>query len=313
MVGGLLAYLWRHWGDLSAGINLSAEQLAILSILVAATWILNSLPMLIFARLMNKSLGFWENLTVLLASGLVNYLPMRLGTVIRMRFFKVRHAIDYSTFIGIAVVRSMLLLTLSGVFGCLALAGLSMTGMHVPVILVIALATAATFPLIFVFMAHKNLHCQQKNLKSIFKKLSYGYLALRGNSKHFWALVLITTIQFAVVSARLSIAFQAFGIGVSTWALFLLGPTATLLTFISITPGNLGLREWVIGSISGIAELGFKDGVFAGTLDRTVAMALSFLVGPICLYYTLRSTRRPNGSELGRREGPFIPIRKHDK
>lgn len=307
VIAGLVAYLWAHRGDIEAGMSISAGQLGLLVVLILLTWVLNSLPMLVFVRLMHKRVGFWENLAVSVAGGLANYLPMRIGTVIRMRFFKKAHHLDYSAFIGIMGVRTLLLLALTGMLGCAGAAGLSLAGEAVPIFVNFAFAGMATLPLLAMFIPLQVSNNSDKFWWRLFRKLAAGHSVLRANPAAFWLLVLIILAQFAVLGVRLFIAFQVFGLDVSLWALLLLGPVATLVTFVSITPGNLGVREWIIAGLTGITGLNFQSGVFAGTLDRSVSMALTFIVGPICLYYTLRKTHEDDARVVAYKENGGIP------
>lgn len=290
VIAGLVVYLWRNWEDVEGGMSLSVGQLCLLVALILLTWVLNSLPMLIFVRLMHGGVGFWENLFVSVAGGLGNYLPMRIGTVVRMRFFRKVHGLDYIAFVGIMGVRVLLLLALSGILGCVGLVGLIAGGEDVPLTVLLVFALMAIVPLLAMHIPIKPSDDNQTRWGRLLCQLAAGHSVLRTNPWVFGLLIMILLAQFAVLSLRLLISFQVFGYDLPMSALLLLGPVTTLLTFLSLTPGNLGLREWIIGGLAVITGIDFKNGVFAGTLDRSLLMALSFLIGPFCLYYTLRKT-----------------------
>lgn len=310
IVVSLLVYLWGHREDIEAGMRISAGQLSLLVALILLTWVLNSLPMLVFVRLMHKRVGFWENLAVLMAGGLANYLPMRIGTVIRMRFFKKAHQLDYSTFIGIMGVRTLLLLALTGLLGCAGLVGLGLTGKTMALPVMLAFAVMGLLPLLALFVPLSASVRSDTYRGRQFQRLAAAHGVLRANPAALWLLLSIMLAQFAVLSLRLLIAFQVFGLEVSVWALLLLGPVATLVTFASITPGSLGVREWIIGALAGMTGLDFQNGVFAGTLDRSVAMLLTFIVGPICLYYTLRKIQQEGAVDADPQEDATLSPRK---
>lgn len=291
VIAGLLLYLWEHRNDIEAGFAVSAGQIAQLVVLILLTWVLSSLPMLIVTRLMGKRVGFWENLAVTLAGALANYLPLRIGTMIRMHFFKKAHGLDYSAFIGIMGVRTLLMLALTGLLGCIGLMGLSASGEALPVPVLVSFAVMGIFPLVLMSVPLQRFGDRDTRLGRISRQLSAGHTMLRANPAALGILMAIMAAQFLVLAIRFHIAFEVFGLAISPWALLLLGPVTTLVTFISITPGNLGVREWIIGGLADIAGQEFQLGVFAGTLDRAVLMVLTFLIGPICLYYTMRKSR----------------------
>jgi glycosyltransferase 2 family protein len=290
IIVGLVAYLWTHRGDIEAGMSISAGQLGLLVTLILVTWVLNSLPMLVFLRLMRKRVGFWENLSVSVAGGLANYLPMRIGTVIRMRYFKKAHDVDYSAFVGIMVVRTTLLLALTGVLGFCGLVGLGIAGESAPLAVWLGFAAMAVMSILVLLLPLPVPRTKTTFWRRVFGQLAVGQRALRENRLSFWLLVVILIGQFVVLSGRLFIAFQVFGLDVSVSVLLLLGPATTLITFLSITPGSLGVREWIIGALAAVTGLDFQSGLFAGTLDRSILLVLTFLIGPFCLYYTLRKT-----------------------
>lgn len=300
---GLIAYLWEHRGDIGAGMSLSLGQLSLLITLILMTWVLNSLPMLVFARLMQLRLGFWDNLAVLVASTLGNYLPMRVGTVIRMRFFKKVHDLDYTAFVGIMGLRILLLVFFAGALGCVGLAGLSAAGHDVSVPVALVFAGMAILGLLALLVPLPGFTGDGRLWGRMLRQLANCHSLLRTNPGAFALLILITFAQFTILGLRLYVSFQVFGLEVSIWVLLLMGPITTLITFINITPGNLGVREWIIGGLAGITGLNFQNGVFAGTLDRSVLMVLTFVIGPICLYYTLRKTNDVSANEASRRGG----------
>lgn len=287
---GLGYYLWLHRSDINEGLSLSAWDLFLLTTLVLTTWVLNSLPMLVFSRLMGLRLGFWENLSVLIASMLANYLPMRVGTLIRMRFFKLAHDLDYMSFVGIMILRMLLLLVLSGLLGIIGLTGLAYAGQDITPLPALAFLSLLVLGLVGLLVPIPEFAEQDSMIKRLLGKLAACHAILRTTPRAIWLLALISFAQFIVLALRLYISFEIFGITVSSWLLLLIGPLATLITFINLTPGNLGIREWVIGVLAGVTGLNIQNGIFAGTLDRAVLMVLTFTIGPACLYYTLRRT-----------------------
>jgi uncharacterized membrane protein YbhN (UPF0104 family) len=290
VIVGLLAYLWTHRGDLTAAMRVSAGQFGMLVALILLTWVLNSLPMLVFLRLMQRRVGFWENLSVSIAGGLANYLPMRIGTLIRMRYFKQAHDVDYAAFVGIMAVRTTLLLALTGVMGILGLTGLAVAGESIPLSVWLGFAAMAVLAMLALLLPFPVPRTEATHWQRFVQQLAAGHRALRQNRAALGLQTLILIAQFVVLSGRLFVAFQAFGLDVSAWGLLLLGPAATLVAFLSITPGSLGVREWAIGGLAAVTGLDFQNGVFAGTLDRSILLALTFLVGPFCLHHTLRNS-----------------------
>ena len=59
----------------------------------------------------------------------------------------------------------------------------------------------------------------------------------------------------------------------------LLAPLAALANFAALTPGALGLREAVMGYAMHAVGESFSSGIYLGTMDRAVLLALVTLTG----------------------------------
>ena len=106
-----------------------------------------------------------------------------------------------------------------------------------------------------------------------------------------WVIGLVFA-QYVFVSIRLFISFDAIGVQLPIWAYVMLVPTTSLISFLSLTPGNLGLREWVIGTISAAIGIDFRKGIFAGTIDRAILMGCTFLFGSLALVIVWLNIRK---------------------
>lgn len=292
VVVGLVAYVWARRGDLQAALRITPLDLALLAGLIVLTWVLSSLPMLVFARLLRFRIGFWENLAALIASNLANYLPLRAGTVIKMRFFKHVHGMDYTAFVGVTGLKLVVLVAFTGVAG---VAGILLTSLGrgpVPWAVVMLCAAMAVAGVMLLVVPLPRAVASSGAFGRALARLAAVHAVLRSRPAAFWALTLLTLAQFVVLAARLAVSFRIVGVEVPIGALLLVGPFTTLISFVNLTPGNLGVREWVIGGLSELTDVGFQTGVFSGTLDRSLLMAMTFLVGPVCLFVVMRRTAR---------------------
>src|SRR6056297_705506 len=105
VVTWLSYYLVVHWEIFRASFDASTSQVGAIAACVVITWVLNSLQVLSLLRLEGVKVTFWENFLVQCATQLGNYVPMRLGTILRFRYFKRIHRLEYTRFGGIAALR----------------------------------------------------------------------------------------------------------------------------------------------------------------------------------------------------------------
>ena len=99
-------------------------------------------------------------------------------------------------------------------------------------------------------------------------------------------------LQFVILGLRLRLSFAAVNVELTATVLLVLAPTITLISFLSLTPGNLGLREWAVGAITLALGLDFNSGIFAATVDRAVLLVSTFVLGPGPLAYVWHRTIR---------------------
>ena len=89
-------------------------------------------------------------------------------------------------------------------------------------------------------------------------------------------------LQFGILmasSAGLAIAFDmgASDVGFSACVIF---TAASMLTrLFSITPGAIGIREFLIGGLAYLTGFELRDAVIASTATRTVEVAIVFTLG----------------------------------
>jgi uncharacterized membrane protein YbhN (UPF0104 family) len=297
LVAWLAYYLYTNWDLFSASADASRYQLAALTVCVLATWVINSLQVLLLLRMEQVRVGFWENLLVQTATLLGNYVPMRIGTILRFRYFKKVHGLEYTRLGGIAGLRLMLLVSCAGLLGLFGLPGLMMSGGHQvnlllwPLFIGMLCVPAATY-----LFAVRRLRLPGGRAGKLLGRFLSGFVSIRQQPRIAAFVLILLLCQFVLLSVRLHISFEVMGIPLSPWALLLLAPTATLMAFLTLTPGNLGLREWIIGVISVAAGYQFDGAVFAGVVDRAVLMGVTLVFGAVGLSYLLLRLGRSSDS-----------------
>lgn len=288
IVAWLAYYLATHWELFRASLDASPGQLGALAVCVLITWVLNSLQILLLLRLEGIRAGFWENILVQCGTQLGNYLPMRIGTVLRFRYFKKMHGLEYTRFGGIAVLRLVILVIASGLLGIIGLIGFNLVkGESVNGLLWILFPGMVIFPLISWYILVRHLHIPGGRAGEFLVRFLSGFASIRAQPRVAGFVLILLLGQFAMLAVRLYISFDVLQVSLSPWVLIMLAPMATLFAFLTITPGNLGLREWIIGVLSVAAGYQFEGAVFAGVVDRAVLMGCTFFFGVFGLTFLL--------------------------
>jgi hypothetical protein len=303
LVAWLVWYLYTNWDLFSASADASRYQLVALVLCVLATWVVNSLQVLLLLRMERVRVGFWENLLVQTATLLGNYVPMRIGTILRFRYFSRVHGLEYTRLGGIAGLRLLILVTSSGLLGTLGLLGFSLlAGRPVHGALWILFPAMLIVPMAGWLLAVRHLRLPGGRAGELLGRFLSGFVSIRRQPRIAGLVFGLLLCQFVLLSVRLHISFDVLQVQLSPWVLLMLAPTATLFAFLTLTPGNLGLREWIIGVLSLAAGYPFEGAVFAGVVDRAVLMGCTFVFGALGLGYLL--VRLSRADAVAARERP---------
>jgi uncharacterized membrane protein YbhN (UPF0104 family) len=279
----LLAYiLWfllDHRAIFSERFSGTLWHAALLALGVGATWVINSLQTLLPLRELGVRVGFWENLLLTIAVVFGNYLPMRAGSLMRMEYIRSVHGLGYLRYGGLLGARSLMLLWVAGGLGLAGALGMALAGrqVHGEVFLIFG-SVLATGVLPFILPLHHMLP-RSEMARRLASQLTESLELIRQNRRMTRLYLGLVALQLAILTARLAVAFDVIERHPPLWAYCFLSPMATILSFINITPGNLGLREWTVGLLSASVGMDYAEGIFAASVDRAVLMFMTFSIG----------------------------------
>lgn len=299
VVGGLVYYFWKHWDVFSATLDASWHHIFGLAMFILITWMLNSCQILLILSKVGVKIGFWENLLLFITTALGNYLPMRVGTILRIRYLNKVHGMHYVKFTGIVSARTFIFLASTGMLGCIGMIGLKLSGGELnPPLLIVFVSMLFITLLVYLIPAPKMDKSSHFLLKA-WSDFIIGFEALQSSPTLFWQNIGLVCLQYLMLAIRLFITFDAIQVDLSPWVFLILAPMTTLISFLSLTPGNLGLREWAIGIMSLALGVDFQSGIFAGTLDRAILMAVTFIFGSGSLAYVWYRIRNVTSKSKG--------------
>jgi uncharacterized membrane protein YbhN (UPF0104 family) len=221
-----------------------------------------------------------------------NYLPMRFGSVLRVQYLKKVHGVQYVKSVGIVSIRFLILLSLSSLI-IFVEAAYTIDEKSLPVwttLLVIFLISVTAIGLLFIPTL------KTKTSDNFFSRTLTTFIdtiaTLKSYPGLFGQLAGLALVKLLLLAVRLNIVFKSIGVDFPFWTLLMLASASSLIAFLSITPGNLGLREWFIGALVLALGTDFSSGIFAATLDRGILLFCTFALCPIPLAYVwIRVTR----------------------
>lgn len=195
--------------------------------------------------------GFKKMFSLVCASGLLNYLPLRPGLLGRTAYLKMRHKLPIKQSITIVI-------TMVGL-SALVLGGATVIIRYVPDELMAGISAISTFVgLIVIPLAARGI--------------------LRRKLKHAWAWIPLRLMDLAVTTLRMWVAFRVVGYEIGWIESVLVAAGGTIVALAGITPNGLGLREW---AVAGLASAVTSVALAAALVDRaieTVVVAVSGLL-----------------------------------
>jgi len=281
IVISLLWYLSRHWGELKFLIRLSAAELIIIYLISFLATLNSAYIIQRLLKTLKVRTSFWDMVLLQNAVYLLNYVPMKFGTVFRANYLKRHYGLRYAHF-GTFFVYLTLLMTAaaSGVGLVILVAVYGVAGYERKVL-------AAVFLGLLVFsVLSASIPLPIPKGSSKLSIIVRDFLIGRQQVTHDkYTLFVCTTLllgNFIVSSVRLGIIYNSMGQNVHPAGYLVLGALGFATMFVSLTPGSLGIRELVLGSGAVVLGIPLEVGVLAAMVDRAIALSWVFVVGSAC-------------------------------
>lgn len=277
----LLWYLARHWEELKQLLKLSPKQL----FMMYGLWFLVSLGSALVVRCLLKALktetGFWDMVWLNNAALLLNYAPMKFGTLFRANYLKRHYGLAYAHFVAFFLYITFLMTATAAVIGLAVLVTIyGLTGYENKIlagIFVIAIVGSLLFLLIPMPVPTGQgwLSTNLRNFLSSRKQIS-------NERKTVFIVALLLTVNFLLEALRIGIVYYSMGKSIHPGGYFILGALGYVVLFVGLTPGALGVREAVLGFGAVVLGVPLEVGILAAMIDRAVTVSYAFVAGGGC-------------------------------
>ncbi len=285
----LIWYLSTHWGELKPLLDLTAGKLAVVYGVSLAGTLIAGMTNKLLLRALGAKTKFWDMVFLQNAVYLLNYVPMKFGTLFRANYLKRHYNLSYARF-GSFFMYLTLIMTfttpLIGVVILLTVYGVDSWEAH---ILLTDFVVSFVMSIVLLFVPVP-LPKGQNRISGILRGFLEGRNSIIQNKKTLLYCALLMNINFVLSSVRLGIIYSTLGQDVHPAGFLILGAAGYLLMFVSITPGSIGIREVVLGATAVVLGVPFKIGIPAALLDRAVAVSYSFVIGGVCAIWLWRKS-----------------------
>ena len=282
MVGiGCMAFLAHHlWNwreELGRAFELSATTLAILALLVFAAHAQRAFEFNYMLRRLSVVEGYFDSFLLTAVALLLNYFPFSAGSAARAVALQQKHDLPYASYLSALIISALVNAQVSatlGFLGCLAV--LPPGGPHAS--LVALFGAAAVGGALVMCAPTSHVPRGEGFVAKQVRRLVEGLRLIRGRGG-ILVLMLTSAAKLLFNTLRLWLCFRALGLDLPLAHAALLGSAAVMISLVNLVPGNLGLRELLVGALAGAMGFSPALGMAAATLDRAVVISYTFVVG----------------------------------
>jgi uncharacterized membrane protein YbhN (UPF0104 family) len=278
IIGLLLWYLAQHWDSLEGLVNLKLSTIIYLFVAMTVGVVVGSYTIQHLMVPFGIRPGFGEMFHLHNATILLNYMPMKFGTLFRANYLKRHYGLIYAHFTVLFIHLLILMTTAAAVVGLIVLLTVYGVNRYETFLLAIIFLAVLIFSVALVFIPLPAVKGTNK-LTVTLHNLAQGRKMLTENKFDLCINMLLATGCFLSSSVQLAIIYHSMGQNVHPAGYLVLGAVAYVTMFLGITPGSLGLRELALALGAVALGIDFSVGSLAAVIDRAVFLVWSFTIG----------------------------------
>ncbi len=293
----------KNWDIFVGLVELSPAYIVYMSGLILAFQLLSGVKIKILTSIFGLDLKTREWFGLAQANSLLNYLPVRGGSALSAFYLKGFHNFPITEYLAVLTAGFAVTTAVFSTAGCFAAILVSLIfGVFPLYTLTVYVLLIVSIFLLFVFV---RLVAKRVRNRHLVRFLS-GWEKIREGGRRLAALVVLDFAMISMDAVRIKLSYGRFGADLNYFMGLTMVPVSNLASVVSLIPGGLVAREFVMGLISGEMGMGFDVGVFASSLDRVVLFFWILLLGSVSLvslhrYRTRYRTRYRANS--GKRRG----------
>ncbi|HEV8547954.1 MAG TPA: lysylphosphatidylglycerol synthase transmembrane domain-containing protein [Polyangiaceae bacterium] len=289
-VGFLGHHLWAWHDELVHALNLGPGILGAALLMMLGAHVQRAFEFNYMLRRLSVREDYIESFALTGVALLLNYFPLSAGSAARAVALKQKYDLAYASYVSaliISVVVNAAVAAALAFFMCIAIVPAGRT--HDTLVTVFGVAMAGST--LGLLLPTSRVPRGQSFVARHGRQLIEGLRVIRGRGG---VLVLIGTslAKLFFNSVRLWLCFHALGLSLSARDAALLGSAAVTISLVNVVPGNLGLREVLVGAMAGLIGFRPEMGMAAVSLDRAVILAYVFTAGVPSVFMLKRAFAR---------------------
>ncbi len=303
IIGLAIYYAQANFDKFSAIKNIDAVSAILLLAYGFISYFFLALTFNYTMKLFGVKLKASEWLGLTLTNTMYNYiLPARSGFVARAYYLKENYAFDYSkyiSFLGGSFVVSFLVASLTSM--CLIGINNYFYNQFYDVLFYISLAVflgTATFSLVFWNHREPKIKTGWRKLDTFIVNTVSGLQYFKSSKNILTKVFLINFALIFIRSFRLYFAFLAINVDVGFLNVYIMHSILVYSIVISLTPGNIGIKEGIIVLMAGVMGISLSDAILAAAIDRAVSMVIVFSTGSVYHFFLINKSKKNKSTTL---------------
>ena len=300
LCAAILYHLRNDQEKLLQILTINPLHLLLLSTLCAALFLPSALSRKLMAERLGIRLAFFDWYGLLMVTNLISLVvPARGDLAVSALYLRKKYDLPITHFISMLYGSTILLTVCLSVTGVICLVLVAAEGLSPGVYVVGIIAAIGVLSFFLGWLPPGLLRGESWFMKRLRAALE-GWKHLRSDGILMTQLTMLSLSGIALFSLWMFASYRMLGFEVRVLPSTVAGVVVLMSFFVSVTPGNLGIREALLGFTSQVLGLGFAEGVAVTLLQRAVSILVFLGLGGLFGIFIMRSLIPPLEREEGK-------------
>jgi|GEM_PF-3034483 len=290
VVACLITYLVHEREALLAAVNrLSYLAVAGVVATLIAQWVARTARDQLIYRELGYTVSFMPLFSVYLIQMLLNYLPMKPGTVYAAYALRRHAGLQISHFGAVFLVHNLLMVITAAASAAMVIAVHPASNTATGRTAFMFLTSVSVLSTLAAIFADRLSTKVPGRIGGIIGKLAAGFSVMRGYPRMLYMTLALSFVTFALATFRMHILYGCTSQSITLTDSVVVTAAGQLAIMISITPAAIGIRELLVGMSSPLVAASTAAGVIAASLERVIVL-LCLVIILLPLHWATRWT-----------------------
>jgi uncharacterized membrane protein YbhN (UPF0104 family) len=272
--------IWKYGRLFGLILNIDIIYVMVLLVLFVLVQFVNGYKLFMIVRFFGANMTTIDWIALPYVTSYLNFLPINAGSGATAVFLKKKYELPYTKFVSISgtlLLMELFCLSTSAllVMGLIGITRGEVNSLAVMIFLGISVAVGG---LRFVPV---NVIKGKTRFGNWVKSALDGFGDLRRSRGLMVNLMINSYVQLGLLGLIIYATFLSLGLLVNYLDGLLLGIVTSVSKYHFLFPGQFGIREMVIASVTKIVQGSFEDGVVVAVTDRIISGAATIVLGNI--------------------------------